>query len=277
MHTDACKIGIAGMLMQRDNKNLLKPVAYFSRQTTSEGQHMTAYELETLAVVASLQRFRVYLIGIEFKVVTDCNSLRTTFLKRDLIPRVARWWISIEEFNFNGEYRPGASMAHVDALSRNPPASDGQLNSEDSECFVIAVGETDWQGTVQLADSEIQRKLSVLNDPQANDVVEIKNNLNTVRNGKLYRKTDVGDKWVVPKGVRWQILKQCHDDLGHFAFEKTLSKVRESYWFAKMRRFVKKYVKSCLECSYSKSSSTMRPPLHPIPKDKKVQRGTHIY
>lgn len=29
LHTDACKIGIAGILLQKDEENVLKPVAYF--------------------------------------------------------------------------------------------------------------------------------------------------------------------------------------------------------------------------------------------------------
>jgi hypothetical protein len=91
LHTDACKIGVAGILLQRDKQLKLRPIAYFSRQTTPEEQNYSSYDLETLAVVASLQKFRVYLIGIHFKVITDCNSLRATFSKRDMLPRVARF------------------------------------------------------------------------------------------------------------------------------------------------------------------------------------------
>lgn len=261
VHTDACKIGVAGILMQRDRDGALRPIAYFSRQTTPEEQHMTSYELETLAVVTSLQRFRVYLIGIPFKIFTDCNSLRATFLKRDLIPRVARWWISMQEFDYSVEYRPGKSMTYVDALSRNPPSSDPPAAS----VHLIEVGDSDWLSTVQSSDSEIQRKVRILTDSQSAEVVEVMDNY-VVRNKKLFRKTTEGERWVVPKGVRWQILKQCHDDIGHFAFDKTYNKVKETYWFSKMKKFVRKYVDSCLECSYSKATNRKKPLLHPIPK-----------
>lgn len=274
LHTDACKIGVAGILMQRDRNDALKPVAYYSRQTTAEEQHMTAYELETLAVITSLQKFRVYLMGIEFKVFTDCNSLRATFLKRDLIPRVARWWIAMQEYNFTIEYKPGKAMAHVDALSRNPPPSTSAaaIGSNDT---IMSITENDWLSTVQTADTEIQRKISILGDPHSDDVIDIKTNF-VVRNGKLYRKTNHGERWVVPKGVRFQILKQCHDDIGHFAFEKTLAKVEATYWFPKMRKFTKKYVESCLECAYAKSTTVKKPPLHPIPKDDTPFETLHI-
>lgn len=74
-------------------------------------------------------------------------------------------------------------------------------------------------------------------------------------------------RWLVPRGVRWHILKACHDDIGHFSVEKTMNKIEESYWFPKMKRFVKKYVQSCLECAHSKIPSGKKSGyLHPIPK-----------
>lgn len=258
LHTDACKIGIAGILLQRNEQNLLRPVAYFSKQTTPEEQNYSSYDLETLAVVMSLQKFRVYLIGAHFKILTDCNSLRATFLKRDMLPRVARWWNQMQEYDFSIEYRAGKSMAHVDALSRNPP--------RETVHKVNNVSETDWIVTVQDSDPEIQRIINILNDPNLEDVIDIKANYK-LKNNKLFRVTNDGDRWVVPKGVRWQIVKQSHDDLGHFALDKTLEKIKSRYWFPKMRSFIKKYVSSCLECAYSKASGGKQPGfLHPIEK-----------
>lgn len=259
LHTDASKLGLAAILMQRDEMHVLKPIAYFSRQTTLEEQNYTSYDLETLAVVVALQKFRVYLIGISFKIVSDCSSLKATFQKRDMLPRVARWWEQMQEFNFVVEYRPGASMTHVDALGRNPVPSKDVLR-------ISSVPDTNWLSTVQNADDDLQRIIGILKDPKLDDLVDIKSNYK-VKNDKLFRTTADGDRWVVPKGVRWQITKQCHDDIGHFAFDKTLDKIKANYWFPKMRRFIRKYVDSCLECAYSKSSAGKKPGfLHPIPK-----------
>ncbi|CAK1593412.1 unnamed protein product [Parnassius mnemosyne] len=89
LHTDASQLGIGGMLLQKENeKSPLRAVAYYSRQTSVEEQHFHSYELETLAVVMSLNRFRVYLLGVQFKIVTDCNALRTALTKTDLVPRL---------------------------------------------------------------------------------------------------------------------------------------------------------------------------------------------
>lgn len=58
LHTDASKLGIGGILLQRPqgSTDSLKPVAYYSRQTTPEENNFHSYELETLAVVCALKR-----------------------------------------------------------------------------------------------------------------------------------------------------------------------------------------------------------------------------
>lgn len=160
-------------------------------------------------------------------------------------------------------------MTHVDALSRNPVQTDS---------VELRVGhvDTDWVATVQLNDPELQRIISILNDSEHDNVVEIKNNF-VVKRGLLYRKTEDGDRWVVPKGVRWQVLKSNHDEIGHFGFDKTLEIIKNNYWFPKMRKFIKKYVQSCLECAHAKIPSGKRAgKLHPIEKIDKPFHTIHI-
>lgn len=120
LHTDASSLGVAGILMQKQANGHFQPVSYYSRATTQAEQSWHSYELETLAVVEAVKRFRVYLVGVHFKVVTDCTAVRATLLKKDLLPRVARWWMALQEYDMEIEYRPGVRMQHVDALSRNP-------------------------------------------------------------------------------------------------------------------------------------------------------------
>lgn len=270
VHTDASKVGIAGILLQRPSKSSsFSAVAYYSRQTSPEEAKFTSYDLETLAVVTSLQRFRVYLLGIHFTVVTDCNSLRATFEKKDMLPRVARWWGVIQEYDLSIVYKPGVTMSHVDALSRNPIQSN--INCQEVRCV-----DANWIATVQHSDSELQRMVEILNDEESENIAEIKNNF-VIKRGLLYRKTPDGDRWVVPKGVRWQLLKANHDDIGHFSFDKTYEKIKNNYWFAKMRRFIKKYVESCLECAYAKVPAGKRAgELHPIEKTDHPFHTLHI-
>lgn len=265
LHTDACKSGVAGILLQADANGVFRPTSYFSRKTTPDERRLHSYELETLAVVASLNRFRVYLIGMPFKILTDCNALRYTLTKRDVIPRVARWWVQIQEYDCCIEYRSGTRMSHADALSRNPVEDS---TPEPHVLDVLAINEVneDWITTVQCADDEVKKIKEVLEDPNSEQVADTRKNYK-LKNGRVYR--IVGDelKWLVPKSVRWQIIQKNHDDIGHCGFDKTLQRIKNHYWFAKMRRLVKKYVGSCLECAHHKTPGGKREgELHPIEK-----------
>lgn len=146
-------------------------------------------------MISALQRFRVYLLGLNFKIVTDCNSLRATFEKRDLIPRVARWWSQLQEFNCQIEYRAETRMMHADALSRNPVET-----SEKSVNSVMASNTNNWLATVQSTDPKIKRILDILSDKQTEEVSDLKKNYKVVNN-RLYKKTESGLKWVVPKAT----------------------------------------------------------------------------
>ena len=88
-----------------------------------------------------------------------------------------------------------------------------------------------------------------------------------LKGGVVFRKTEAGNKWVVPKMSRFNVVRLCHDEQGHFALEKTLEKIRENYWFKGMRKFISKYVNACLNCLYYKNSAGRKPGLlHPIEK-----------
>lgn len=154
-------------------------------------------------------------------------------------------------------------MCHVDALSRNPLVEENVTEIEIPTVLNIT---NDWLKTVQSADSEVNRIKTILQDTSSKSIVDIQENY-CIKNNNVYRKTENGPRWVVPKGVRWQILKACHDDIGHFSVDKTLDKIKQIYWFPKMNKFVKKYVQSCVECAHSKTPSGKKSGfLHPIPK-----------
>lgn len=264
LHTDASKSGLGGILLQRSGENPWRPVAYYSRQTNPDEQKLHSFELETLAVISSLNKFRTYLLGLKFTIVSDCNALRSTFTKRDLVPRISRWWIQFLEYDCSIEYRPGQRMAHVDALSTGTVLGEPEpLHVID----VLAIKADDWISTVQIADDEIKRIKEVLEDPDTPKIAAIHKEYQ-VKNGRVYRVTDNGElRWLVPKGVRFQLLRKNHDEVGHFGFDKTLQRVKALFWFPRMRKFIRKYVAACLECAHHKLPSGRKEgSLHPIPK-----------
>ena len=52
-------------------------------------------------------------------MVTDCNAVQLAFRKKDINPRISRWCMILQNYNFTIEHRTSDRMQHVDALSRN--------------------------------------------------------------------------------------------------------------------------------------------------------------
>ena len=75
LQTDASDIGISGILYQRDGDERLCTVALTSRVLTKYERNYTVTEKELLAIVYSVLKFRYYLIGATFNIVTDHKSL----------------------------------------------------------------------------------------------------------------------------------------------------------------------------------------------------------
>lgn len=120
LHCDASSHGVAGILLQRQLiDDSFHPVMYYSKRTTDVEAKWHSFELETMAIVSSIKRFHVYLQGIPFKVLTDCNALTQTLVKKDINPKIARWALFLECYDYSIAHKAGNQMKHVDCLSRN--------------------------------------------------------------------------------------------------------------------------------------------------------------
>jgi len=81
--TDASKLGFGAILLQKDpDDQKFHPVYYASWQTTDAESKYFSYKLEVLAIIKSLKKFRVFLLGIPFKIITDCQVFTMTMKTR---------------------------------------------------------------------------------------------------------------------------------------------------------------------------------------------------
>ena len=271
LYTDASRDGIAGILMQKTNDGE-KPVHFYSRQTTEDEKKYHSFELELMAIVCSLQKFRLYLLGTPFEIVTDCNAVRYALTKKEIIPRIARWVLSTQEFSFDIIHREGTRMQHVDALSRNPVPSGEKSESE----IIMTITEADWLLSVQLQDPYLQNIKTVLESGDTDENKDIFKNFELL-GGKIYRRTAHGRRWVVPKKCIWQVIKSNHDDIGHFSVDKTVERISHLYWFSRIRHIVKKYIKNCINCIYFKNKGGPKEgELYPLPKHARPFHTLHV-
>lgn len=284
LHTDACSIGLGAMLLHKVDGRY-HVVAYFSKRTSSAEAIYPSYHLETLAVVKAVQQFQHFLQGREFTVVTDCNSLKASRKKKDLLPQAQRWWAYLQSFDFEIVHRPGDRMAHVDFLSRYPLHVETDHVSEKKEIVRTPQKQVDftelpgnWLQAEQQQDEEISLLVSKFNNGDMNEDVRKSYEM---RSGVLYRNIQRNGRTrclpIVPRTFRWSVINNVHESIMHLGWEKTLEKVYEHYWFENMSKYVRRFVEHCITCQVSKShSGKVQAELHPIPKVSIPWQTIHV-
>lgn len=115
---DASKIGVGGVLIQTDDQGKEHPIAFVSQKLNKAQQNYTVTELECLAAVISVHRFRPYIEGLPFRILTDHSSLKWLMSQKDLSGRLARWSLKLQRFDFQIEHRKGSLNVVPDTLSR---------------------------------------------------------------------------------------------------------------------------------------------------------------
>jgi len=58
------------------------------------------YLRKVLAIIEAITKFRVYLLGIPFRIVTDCNAFTKTLDKQCLCSRMTRWVLLLQEYDY---------------------------------------------------------------------------------------------------------------------------------------------------------------------------------
>ncbi|KAG6442469.1 hypothetical protein O3G_MSEX002351 [Manduca sexta] len=278
LHTDASSLGYGAVLIQRQEKNP-HVIGYFSMRTTNAESKYHSYELETLAVVKAIKHFRHFLYGRCFKVITDCNSLKASRTKRELTPRVHRWWAFLQNFQFEIEYRKGDRLSHADYFSRNPVDINTITLTDNTDPkntlkplkFLINSSTLDhnWLLIEQKRDPILKNIVEQLgSDTIPKDVADT---YVILQDKLLRRRVQIDNKTrkliIVPRDYRWNLISHYHDNLQHFSWEKMLAKIREQYWFPNMSKLVRKFTENCVSCRIRKGmSGAKQVTLHPIDK-----------
>ena len=253
IHTDASGFGIGAVLVQIQNATE-KVIAYASRTLTKAEKNYSTTERECLAVVWAINKFRPYLFGRVFSVVTDHHSLCWLTSLKDPSGRLARWALRLQEYNLTIVYKSGRKHKDADSLSRNPVEVETDMPEE-----FIAVASDMNIANEQKKDPELAK--IIMSPTVANTY---KTELELI-DGVLCKKNfdPEGKTWlpVVPKHLRTDILKHFHDapTAGHLGFAKTYDRIRKRFYWPGMYRSVVRYVAHCRECQRRKGISR-RPP-----------------
>ncbi|XP_041989092.1 uncharacterized protein LOC121740463 [Aricia agestis] len=117
VETDASEHSLAASLSQDG-----RPVAFFSRSLNDSERRHSSVEKEACAIVESLRKWRHYLTGRHFRLITDQRSVSFMFnqshkskIKNE---KIERWRLELSNYKYDIVYRPGRENVIADTLSR---------------------------------------------------------------------------------------------------------------------------------------------------------------
>ena len=308
LDTDASDQAIGAVLSQKVG-NTEKVVAYASRTLTKPERKYCVTRKELLALVFFVKYFRHYLYGRKFTARTDHGSLRWIMNFKNPEGQVARWLEVLSTFSMNIEHRAGRLHGNADGLSRKPCSQCGLQDAgkeaevkEQSthECMQIGSpgaenlkeDEKDLQ-SLQKEDAELcEVRIWVQNNerPKSKDIasgsyalkslwnqfprLEIHDEL-LVRRWDNFDSGEVSYQAIVPRNTRRSVLQCCHDvkTAGHLGIKKTISKVRQKFYWPGLQSDVRSYIAGCETCSKRKEPiPTKRAPMQIVRSGYPMER-----
>ena len=247
LFVDASRVGIGGILCQRDDEGALHPIAYFSKRISPQQEHWHTTDLESLALVKSVLHFDHYLQGKTFIVYTDHSALPWLLNSTNLTGKAYRWFLLMSTYSMQVIHRRGSTMAHVDALSRAP------ITDTETSIFVVDFSQTEefhclslhWEAITldELRKAQIDADLSFIGKPIIVDRIH-------------YIEKKGSKRAVVPINLRPRIMNYYHQEYGHPGIQKTAKLVSHYYWWPNMLDDVTAFVSSCSHCQLAKSPNT---------------------
>lgn len=184
-------------------------------------------------MLLAIENFRHYVEGTNFKVITDAKSITWLFTitAANSNSRLLRWALKLQSYDFSIQYRKGKDNVLADCLSRIE--------------------------TVQIVDGEyLNLRNQITSDPEKYREFKIVGDkiFKFVQNTAKIEDKRFLWKYYPPKQERAELIRVAHEP-GHFGYDKTLSKLKEKFFWPGMAVETKQFCKSCLPCKISKSTN----------------------
>lgn len=270
LFTDASALGLGSVLMQTDASGKNRVIAYASRTLKPAESNYSVTHQETLAIIWALKHFKDIILGYPITVYTDHVAVTELFKGRNLSGRLARWYLTIREFNPTFKYLPGRANVVADALSRNVHVGGVVEQTPTIQNFSLhelanAQRQHDvWSKVIYALESGDETTLPKTHVPFSQ--------FSLTKEKVLCRcwtsgKRDPVTQLVIPESHVPVVLSLLHDTAiaGHKGKDRTLSAARMNYYWPTMRVDIDEYINKCVQCAQHKGSVPKPAPILEYP------------
>ena len=255
---DASPIGLGAILLQLQEDDVYKPVAFASRALTPVESRYSQTEREALSIVWACEKFHIYVVGKPFVIDTDHKPLLGIYNTNGKpSTRITRWSLRLQPYTFTLNYIPGGSNP-ADILSRHPINNQLKFKSvyaEEAEQHINyhiahAIPKSVSLSTIVTASENDKETKEVRNalatgkwhsDKCLKPYIAVKQEL-AEKSGILLR----SERIIIPKALRKNVLEIAHET--HQGITKTKALLREKVWWPGINEDIQNMIKSCTYC-----------------------------
>ena len=228
---DVSGAGFGAVLHQGDGA-----IAFFSRPVAPHHAKLPAYECELIGLVKAVRHWRPYIWGRAFTIRTDHWSLKFLLDQRLTTIPQHTWVSKLFGYDLTVEYRAGKLNTVADALSRR-----------DEEAAALALSgplftDYDTLRAELLDDTTAQNLYNQLAAGTAPDDWQLVDGL-LLYNSRVF---------VLDGSSLWSQLLQDAHEATHEGVQKTLHRLRASFYKNRTHRLVCDFVHGCAVCQRNK-------------------------
>lgn len=235
VETDASSVGMGAVLSQQNH-----PIAFFSKPFCPKLLRASTYVRELHAITAAVKKWRQYLLGHPFIILTDHRSLKELMSQIIQTPEQQLYLFRLIGYDYTIQYRSGKTNVVANTLSRVPEFITSDL-------LMLTVPSFSFLKSLKQELSHHPEFRDMLHNITTNVVPDFK-----IMQGLIYRK---GRIWL-PRTCTFTrvLLEEFHNTPsgGHMGVTKTFARLSANFTWTGMKEDVQRFVLTCVDCQHSK-------------------------